>query len=139
MWLPAPFHRWGWDDDYLSQVAASCDQIAVMAYDTGLYLPRAYVWLVRQQVIHATQAAARGNPPCRVLIGVPTYARGGLSHHPYAENIRLALKGVRTRVVFGVRSEGAGKLDGHAWLEAEGEPLLEPVAPDYKVTYSFPA
>src|SRR5947209_1061602 len=51
----------------------------------------------------------------------------------------LALKGVRTRVVFGVRSEGAGKLDGHAWLEAEGEPLLEPVAPDYKVTYSFPA
>jgi hypothetical protein len=51
----------------------------------------------------------------------------------------LALEGIRTRVVFGVRSEGAGRLDGHAWLEAGGEPLLEPVAPDYKVTYSFPA
>jgi hypothetical protein len=51
----------------------------------------------------------------------------------------LALEGIRTRVVFGVRQEGAGRLDGHAWLEAGGEPLLEPVAPDYKITYSFPA
>ena len=51
----------------------------------------------------------------------------------------LALEGIETRVVFGVRSEGAGKLDGHAWLEAGGEPLLEATAPDYKITYSFPA
>src|SRR5437763_9470587 len=48
----------------------------------------------------------------------------------------LALEGIETRVVFGVRSEGAGKLDGHAWLEAGGEPLLEATAPDYKITYS---
>ena len=53
----------------------------------------------------------------------------------------LALKGIETRVLFGVRrgEGGAGALNGHAWLEAEGLPLLEKSPPDYKVTYSFPA
>jgi hypothetical protein len=51
----------------------------------------------------------------------------------------LALEGIETRVVFGVRREGLDELSGHAWLEAGGEPLLEPTAPEYKVTYSFPA
>ncbi|MDQ3917516.1 MAG: lasso peptide biosynthesis B2 protein [Acidobacteriota bacterium] len=51
----------------------------------------------------------------------------------------LALEGIETRVLFGVRREGAGELGGHAWLEAGGQPLLETTAPDYKVTYSFPA
>jgi hypothetical protein len=51
----------------------------------------------------------------------------------------LALEGVETRVLFGVRGGGAGDaLSGHAWLEAEGRPLLETSPPDYKVTYSFP-
>jgi hypothetical protein len=54
----------------------------------------------------------------------------------------LALSGIETRVLFGVRREGGGggdALSGHAWLEAGGRPLLEPTPPDYKVTYSFPA
>ena len=51
----------------------------------------------------------------------------------------LALEGIETRVVFGVRKEGQGFLAGHAWLEAGGRPLLEKTLPDYKVTYSFPA
>jgi hypothetical protein len=50
----------------------------------------------------------------------------------------LALGGVDSRILFGVRSNGDGKLEGHAWLERNGEPLLEPIVPDYKVTYSFP-
>jgi hypothetical protein len=53
----------------------------------------------------------------------------------------LALSGIETRVLFGVRrGDGGGDaLSGHAWLEAGGEPLLETTPPDYKVTYSFPA
>ena len=50
----------------------------------------------------------------------------------------LALSGIDTRVLFGVRREGADALSGHAWLEAAGEPILEKTPPDYKVTYSFP-
>ena len=50
----------------------------------------------------------------------------------------LALSGVQTRVVFGVRRKDEGLLAGHAWLETSGQPILEAAAPDYTVTYSFP-
>ena len=95
MCLLPPFRKFGWSEKYFSQVAASCDQIAVMCYDSGVYWPRLYVWLVRQQAIRVTQASAKSNPQCRVVLGIPTYEKGGLSHHAYAENIRMALKGVR--------------------------------------------
>lgn len=51
----------------------------------------------------------------------------------------LALEGIPTRVIFGVRREGTDTLTGHAWLEAGGRPILEKTHPDYKVTFSFPA
>ena len=44
----------------------------------------------------------------------------------------------QTRIIFGVRNESDGKFDGHAWLEADGRPILESTPPDYVVTYSFP-
>ena len=50
----------------------------------------------------------------------------------------LSRNGTATRIIFGVRGENDGKVDGHAWLEANGEPILENTAPDYVVTYSFP-
>ena len=51
----------------------------------------------------------------------------------------LARNGISTRIIFGVRSESAGKVDGHAWLEAAGEPILESTPPEYVVTYRFPS
>jgi len=51
-----------------------------------------------------------------------------LSHH-----------GITTRIIFGVRNEAAGKVAGHAWLEADGEPMLESTPPEYVVTYRFPS
>lgn len=50
----------------------------------------------------------------------------------------LALNGIDTRILFGVRREGSDVLNGHAWLEAGGHAILEKIPPDYKVTYSFP-
>jgi hypothetical protein len=50
----------------------------------------------------------------------------------------LSRNGTKTRIIFGVRSETDGKVDGHAWLEAEGQPILETTLPDYVVTYTFP-
>src|SRR5689334_11852118 len=49
----------------------------------------------------------------------------------------LSRNGIRTRIIFGVRNE-SGKVDGHAWLEADGQPILETTPPNYVVTYSFP-
>jgi hypothetical protein len=51
----------------------------------------------------------------------------------------LSRSGVATRIVFGVRNETSGKVAGHAWLEADGQPILENAPPDYVVTYSFPS
>jgi hypothetical protein len=50
----------------------------------------------------------------------------------------LSRNGIPTRIIFGVRNETGGKFDGHAWLEADGQPILEKTPPQYVVTYSFP-
>ncbi len=50
----------------------------------------------------------------------------------------LSLRGVPTTIVFGVKNE-SGTLKGHAWLQCEGEPLLESSPPAYHITYSFPS
>lgn len=92
MWYPAIL--WGWSDEYFQEVARRSDQLAVMCYDSYLYLPRAYAWLVSQQAIHITADCAQANPACRVILGVPTYDNQTLSHHPYAESLKNALRGV---------------------------------------------
>jgi hypothetical protein len=51
----------------------------------------------------------------------------------------LALNGIATRIVFGVRKGAEGAVDGHAWLESGGQPILETTTPNYKVTYTFPS
>jgi hypothetical protein len=50
----------------------------------------------------------------------------------------LALHGIDSRILFGVRKDADGQLEGHAWLERGGIPILERSIPDYKITYSFP-
>jgi len=51
----------------------------------------------------------------------------------------LSDHGITTRIIFGVRNEIGGKVAGHAWLEADGEPILESAPPEYVVTYRFPS
>ena len=50
----------------------------------------------------------------------------------------LALSSIESEVVFGVRKEKDNRLIGHAWLEANGQPLLESDPPDYIKTFTFP-
>lgn len=94
-WYPPPLGGVGWSEGYYRQVSRRCDQIAVMTYDTAAYSPRLYVWFVSEQVARITRAVAAENPDCRVILGVPTYEDGTASHNPRAENLRLALLGVR--------------------------------------------
>ena len=92
---PGLLAKFGWSDEYIQEVAKRCDQLAVMCYDSGMILPRSYVWFVRCQAAVVPRLAKRANPACEVLLGLPTYGSGGTSHNPRAENHRLALKGVR--------------------------------------------
>ncbi|MFL6209061.1 MAG: lasso peptide biosynthesis B2 protein [Pyrinomonadaceae bacterium] len=50
----------------------------------------------------------------------------------------LALYGMETRIIFGVRKTGSDTLAGHAWLESDGQPVFEPKPPEYIVTYAYP-
>lgn len=93
MWYPGIL--WGWSDEYFQDVAKRCDQIAVMSYDSYLYIPSAYVWLVAQQAIHVTADCAKANPACKVILGLPTYNNQTLAHHPHSESLKNALRGVR--------------------------------------------
>jgi len=96
MWVPpGPLRAFGWSEAYFSRVAALTDDMAVMGYDSALWLPRAYVYLMREQAVRVTRAvAASPNPRCRILIGVPTY-EATWSHRPHAESLPFALRGVR--------------------------------------------
>ncbi len=51
----------------------------------------------------------------------------------------LSRNGFATRILFGVRNDTNGKVTGHAWLEANGKPILEKSSPEYIVTYTFPS
>jgi len=90
MWYPNTL--WGWDDKYFHTVASVSDQIAVMCYDSYFYSPSAYVWLLREQALHATTACE--GTKCRVILGLPTYEDVTLSHHSRVESLRNALRGV---------------------------------------------
>lgn len=50
----------------------------------------------------------------------------------------LALNGIPSRINFGMRKEANGEVAGHAWLDSDGEPLLEKTSPVYTVTFRFP-
>ncbi len=104
-WYPPPLGGFGWSEGYFREVARRCDGMAVMAYDSAAYSPRIYVWWVSEQVVQVTRAAA--GTGCRVVLGVPTYGDGTPSHNPRAENLRLALMGVRGGL--------AGGADLSAW------------------------
>lgn len=106
-WFPAPFTRFGWSPGYFGEVAKRCDQMAVMTYDTAAYAPRLYAALVADQVEVVTKAVGAANPKCSVVMGLPTYEDGTASHNPRAENLRVALIGVRNGL--------AGSYDSRVW------------------------
>jgi hypothetical protein len=108
-------------------------------------------------------------PLPRVLSLVATHTRGNKLKHPAITELRLAqlvdallglnvlcftptcwkrapvlhrylaLNGIETRIIFGLRKEKESLLAGHAWLEADGRPMLEASPPRYIPTYSFPS
>jgi hypothetical protein len=87
-----PLHGLSWSRGYIRQVSQRVDEIAIMGYDTGQYLPRLYVDHL-QWNLEAFCASVRDG--CQVMMGIPTYGKSLPSHNPRAENIRIALKAMR--------------------------------------------
>jgi hypothetical protein len=80
-----------WDENYFREVARRCDQLAVMMYDAGQRLPKAYQRLMADW----TEEVLAWSEGKSVLLGVPTYDDAGAGyHHPEVEDLTNALLGV---------------------------------------------
>jgi hypothetical protein len=96
--LPAPYSvsvcaSRLWSAKYVLQLSEHCDQIALMDYDTACPVPRGYAYLVKQDVINFTNALKNTN--CKLMEGVPTYEDITPAHNRQAENLLVALIGVK--------------------------------------------
>ncbi|MBK7836532.1 MAG: hypothetical protein IPJ49_02325 [Candidatus Obscuribacter sp.] len=89
-----PMTLYGWNDSYFKDVAPFVDQIAVMSYDSFLYMPRAYANLVSRQVRHVSKDVAATNKDCKVIIGLPTYEDVTFAHQAFCESLANGLRGL---------------------------------------------
>lgn len=81
-----------WSGGYLRRVATRVDQVALMAYDTGLWDSHAYTGYVRQQTVEALRSVP---PDVALLIGAPAYHDENAVHHWRAETVAASLRGIR--------------------------------------------
>ena len=102
--IPYPTQDHHWTSNYLQQVAQYVDQIALMAYDSGLIFPRDYLDWMRYQV--ATSQQALIDSPVELMIGVPTSEEWTPSHQTQVETLSIALNGVQAGY--------SGRVDGIA-------------------------
>lgn len=91
--VPYPTQSYHWQADYMRQVASLVDEIALMAYDSGLFFPRDYrYWLAYQTQAFANATTGSG---ARTIIGLPTTDEFTLSHQTQAEYLKNALAGLQ--------------------------------------------
>ncbi len=96
--------NFAWSPDYYARVAATSDQIVIMAYDTALPTPSLYRRYVRWAARSVAGALDASGSDARVLMGIPTYEPFGFMHRRGVETPENALVGV----VAGLRGLGAG-------------------------------
>jgi hypothetical protein len=96
--------NFAWSPDYYARVAATVDQIVIMAYDTALPTPSLYRRYVRWAARSVAGALDASGSDARVLMGIPTYEPYSFMHRPGVETPENALVGV----VAGLRGLGAG-------------------------------
>lgn len=88
-WHPVPDVHW--EEDYFRDVAARCDQMAVMLYDTALKSPKVYRHLMKEWTREALLWSGR----TPVLLGVPAYEDADSGYHdPKTEDLENALAGI---------------------------------------------
>jgi hypothetical protein len=96
--------NFAWSPGYYARVAATSDQIVIMAYDTALPTPSLYRRYVRWAARSVAGALDASGSDARVLMGIPTYEPFGFMHRRGVETPENALVGV----VAGLRGLGAG-------------------------------
>jgi hypothetical protein len=80
-----------WSADYLRAVAERVDQVAIMAYDSGMPFESTYSGYVRVQTRRALTAVP---DQVTLFMGIPAYHTEGLAH-TNAETVTASLRGIR--------------------------------------------
>jgi hypothetical protein len=88
-----------WDERYKQSVALAVDELALMAYNSGLSSTADYSqWVAYQVQTYARAVAALdtgAGPGVELMIGVPTYDAEPPGHDPLVENVPSALEGIK--------------------------------------------
>ncbi|MCB9452919.1 MAG: hypothetical protein H6672_15875 [Anaerolineaceae bacterium] len=90
-----------WDEEYKQRVALLTDQMAVMAYNSGLTSTASFtaadyeLWMAYQVKTFA-EAVNLLDTGTTIFIGIPTYPAELPGHDPVVENIGSAIRGIRT-------------------------------------------
>lgn len=96
-----------WDKSYKQSVALLVDQLAIMAYNSGLtvnagFTPADYSAWMAYQVVAYAEAVAELGINTEVMIGIPTYEAELPGHDPMVESVPAAAAGV----IDGLRQAG---------------------------------
>ncbi|HYO88569.1 MAG TPA: hypothetical protein VER79_07960, partial [Candidatus Limnocylindrales bacterium] len=84
-----------WSDTYKQSVALLSDELAVMAYNSGLSTPDDYSqWVAYQVETFARSISALGEGT-HIMVGVPTYDAELPGHDPLVENVASAHAGFK--------------------------------------------
>lgn len=82
-----------WEKEYKQSVALLSDQMAIMAYNSGLSAADDYAeWVAYQVQVYADAVSELGQGT-ELLIGIPTYEAAPPAHDPLVENVESALQG----------------------------------------------
>ena len=120
---PTKWHRFPdvhWRLEYINRVARHCGQLAVMMYDTAIPLEKFYVELMTDWTRQLVGAVRQTD--CELLLGIPAYEDAGVGyHHPRAENISSALRGIsaagRNERIGGIAIYCEWEMDDAKWRE----------------------
>ena len=115
-----PFPEVHWSESYMRRVADRCDQLAVMMYDTAIPLEKFYTDLMISWTRSAAEATAMNG--CELLLGIPAYEDADVGyHHPRAENLSSALRGIsaagRKERISGIAIYCEWEMDDEKWRE----------------------
>ncbi|MBC8098766.1 MAG: hypothetical protein H7Y11_04945, partial [Armatimonadetes bacterium] len=115
-----------WDKKFKQRVALLTDEMAVMAYNSGLTTPFDYIpWMAYQVQVYA-EAVAELSGGAQIIIGIPTYANELPGHNTQVENVSSAMTGVQqgilqagdaARVIAGTALYAEWETDATEWTQ----------------------
>ncbi len=119
-----------WQTSYKQRVALLADQLAIMAFNTGLTSPDAYSAWMGYQVKAYAQAIADLDTTTEIVIAVPTAKNKTPDHDPAVESITAATNGIHAglitagdaaKFIKGIAIYAEWDTDNDAWNEIKSQ------------------